>query len=254
MLPVLFTIGTLPVRANFVFSTLGFLVCLWVGSHLAQRTGYSHRQVLWFFAGLLLSAFLVGMLNAWLFNLPSILRYPDWRKLVFSGWVSHGGILGALLFCRLAPRLSWQDMQQRTDLIALMLPLYEGVYRIGCLLNGCCYGIPYTGFDAMYLPGELGVWELRFPTQALYSLLGFGLFLLLLWLRGKKVWQGQLAGVYLVLYGFARFAIDAMRGDAISLGMINLHQAADLVLFLAGILSWIIHHRIMQHQEHEKSD
>ena len=70
MLPVLFTIGTLPVRANFVYSTLGFLVCLWVGSHLAQRMEYSRRQVLLFFAGLVLSAFLVGMLNAWLFNRP----------------------------------------------------------------------------------------------------------------------------------------------------------------------------------------
>jgi phosphatidylglycerol:prolipoprotein diacylglycerol transferase len=235
MLPVLFTLGTLPVRANFVFSTLGFLVCLWVGSHLAQRTGYSRRQVLWFFAGLIVSAFLVGMLNAWLFNLPSILRYPHWRKLIFSGWVSHGGILGALLFCQLAPHLSRQDVQQRTDLIALMLPLYEGIYRIGCLLNGCCYGKPYTGLGAMLLPGELGNWELRFPTQALYSLLGFGLFLLLLWLRGKIVRQGRLAVVYLVLYGIGRFAIDTMRGDAISLGMINLHQAADILLILMGL-------------------
>jgi phosphatidylglycerol:prolipoprotein diacylglycerol transferase len=240
MLPTLFSIGTLEIRSNFFFSVLGFIVCLWAGSRLASGSGYSRQQVLLFFAGLLPSAYLVGMLNAWMFNLPSILNYPSWHKVILSGWVSYGGILGAMLFSLLAPRFSRLDVLKRMDILAVVLPLFEGIYRIGCLLNGCCYGREYAGFGAMYLPDEFQNWALRYPTQLLYILLGFGLFLFLFWRFRKNSHPGHLAVVYLVLNGIGRLAIDGLRGNVINLGIINLHQAAAILLILLGIAGWVL--------------
>jgi phosphatidylglycerol:prolipoprotein diacylglycerol transferase len=240
MLPTLFSIGTLEIHSNFFFSVLGFLVCLWAGSRLAGRAGYSRKPVLLCFAGLIPSAYLLGMLNAWLFNLPSILRYPSWQKLVLSGWVSYGGILGALLYGLFAPKTSLLDLFKRLDILAVGLPLFEGIYRIGCLLNGCCYGREYTGFGAMYLPDDFHHWALRYPTQLLYILLGFGLFLFLFWQFRRNSHAGRLAALFMILYGIGRLAIDGLRGNVINLGIINLHQAAAILLILLGIAGWIL--------------
>lgn len=238
MYPILFSIGSLNIRANTTFFILGCLAGLWVGKQEAQLVGYTNKQILRFFAGFLPFAYLAGMINAWLFNIGSILHHPSWQKLLFSGWVSYGGILGALLFVLIYPRIRKDDSGKTMDIVALILPLFEGFYRIGCLLNGCCYGRETEGFGGLYLPNSYGQWAVRYPTQMLYILLGFGLFILLWQTRKKKGFEGELAARYLILYGIGRFAVDGLRANMTDLGWINVHQAADLVLLMVGLAGW----------------
>jgi phosphatidylglycerol---prolipoprotein diacylglyceryl transferase len=88
--------------------------------------------------------------------------------------------------------------------------------RIGCLLNGCCYG------RACNLP-----WAIRFPegnsmgaptfpvhpTQVYESLLNLGLYAVLAWLFRRKKFDGQIFGVYLVTYAILRSFVEMFRGD-----------------------------------------
>jgi phosphatidylglycerol:prolipoprotein diacylglycerol transferase len=88
--------------------------------------------------------------------------------------------------------------------------------RIGCLLNGCCYG------RACDLP-----WAIRFPpdnplhppttpvhpTQVYDSLLNLCLYAGLAWLYRRKKFDGQVFAVYLVGYALLRSFVEMFRGD-----------------------------------------
>ena len=246
MVPILFSIGSLDIRANTTFFILGCLVALWIGRQEVIRQAavnhnvYNPKKILKFFVLVLPFAYLVGMLNAWLFHLDIFFIDPDWQEFVFSGWISYGGIIGALLFGLMYPKKVETHGVETLDIVALILPLFEAVYRIGCLLNGCCYGKETIGIAGLYLPNSNGWWAVRYPTQILYIALGFGLFTLLWITRNKKDYEGEITLRYLILYGFGRFLIDALRANLIDLGIINLHQAVDLGFMAFGLVVWFV--------------
>ena len=102
------------------------------------------------------------------------------------------------------------------DILAPSIALGCVFGRIGCLLNGCCYG------RACNLP-----WAIRFPadnplnpptypvhpTQIYDSLLNLGLYAVLAWLYRRKKFDGQVFGVYLVCYAVLRSFVEMFRGD-----------------------------------------
>jgi len=246
MYPIFFSIGSLDIRANTTFFILGCLAGLWVGRRevmrqvAAKHVIYDTKRILKFFVVFVPFVYLVGMLNAWLFHLDSFLLNPSWQNFLFSGWISYGGIIGALLFGLLYPKIVKNVSVGTLDIVALILPIFEGIYRIGCLLNGCCYGKETTGVGGLYLPDSSGQWAVRYPTQILYIALGFGLFALLWLTRKKKGYEGEIALRYLILYGLGRFLIDGLRAELIDLGRINLHQATDLGLLIIGLTVWCV--------------
>ena len=81
---------------------------------------------------------------------------------------------------------------------------------------------------------------MRYPTQILYIVLGFGLFTLLWLTRKNKRYEGEVAVRYLIMYGLGRFLIDGMRVNLVDLGWISLHQAAGLGLFIIGLSTWLV--------------
>lgn len=89
---------------------------------------------------------------------------------------------------------------------ALALPAGEAVGRIGCTLNGCCYGTRFNGSWAIF---QHGAW--RHPTQ-IYSALVAALILGILFkLRDQLPREGDLFRLYLLLYGLSRFGIEEFR-------------------------------------------
>jgi len=126
------------------------------------------------------------------------------------------------------------------DLIAPGIILSQAVGRIGCTLNGCCYGneshswfaVIYT--NTPYAPGGIPV----LPTQVFeffYDMLVFGL---LVWLTGKLKPQGAIFAIYFALYGAWRFGIDFVREGTPFL--FNLHQAQVIGLIVMAVTIPII--------------
>jgi phosphatidylglycerol:prolipoprotein diacylglycerol transferase len=91
--------------------------------------------------------------------------------------------------------------------------------RLGCIAAGCCYGKP-TGAD----------WGFRFysplidvnlrgiplhPTQLYESSALFVLFLGMLWLYRRKVFDGQVVLSYFIVYPVIRSVIEVFRGDTL---------------------------------------
>lgn len=120
-----------------------------------------------------------------------------------------GGIAGGWAAVAVAKR--WLGVRSSTgDLFAVALPAGEAIGRLGCFLNGCCYGAPVAperlaGFAVF----QHGAW--RHPAQ-LYSAMAAATLFGFLWsLRGYLPRPGDLFRLYLTLFGVARFGIEFFR-------------------------------------------
>jgi len=127
------------------------------------------------------------------------------------------------------------------DLVATTLPIPWIAAKIGCLLNGCCYGRPCS------LP-----WAITFPEGArgapagvplhpsqLYEI-GIMLIVLFVFTRLKSDrWRGTKLPWFLTLYGLGRAATDLLRGDAehcLLPGVLTLTQLFCSIAAVVGLL------------------
>lgn len=234
MYPVLFRIGSWDVRSALVLTILGLLLGLWVGRREARRVGFTDGAIFSFFLLAVPVALGLGFVNGFLFRLVRHWGFIGLDDFFSGGLVSFGAVLGALLTGWVVARLRRQSAAESLDVVALVLPLILGVYRIGCLLNGCCYGVETDGILGVWLPGPFGEWASRYPTQGMYLLLDFSLFGYLYLRRRHRPYPGSQALAFLFLFGLARFFLDAFRDLPPILGALNFHQLAALAILAAA--------------------
>ncbi len=161
----------------------------------------------------------------------------DFSALRQMGLVFYGGLLAGLLGCWLAMRWTHADMRAYTDSIVPCIPLGHAIGRIGCLLGGCCYGVPYSG--PLAVRSVEGGNVLRFPIQAVESLANLLLFVALL--RYAKKGKPRVLAVYLATYAVIRFTLEFFRGDAIRGAWLRLStsQWIAAVTFVLALV-WLI--------------
>ncbi len=247
-------VGRVLVSSYFFFLMAGCVAgCEWAIRE-ARRSGERPRRVL----VVLVAAVLSGLVGARLGHFVFVARdrFFDDPLAFFAVWeggmVFYGAFLGGLaavlaLCWRLKlPILRFGDMLAP----ALMLGLAFG--RLGCLCNGCCYGRPIdwgTGVEwpwgITFLYGEVPS-PLRgiplHPTQAYAALNALALFGLLVWLRRRQRFDGQVFGTLLVAYGLTRSVLELFRLDVgrrfwleASLGqLVSTSQGISIPLVLIG--------------------
>jgi phosphatidylglycerol:prolipoprotein diacylglycerol transferase len=134
-----------------------------------------------------------------------------------GGLMFFGGFISALVVGVLYVRKNKMPLLKMLDAIAPAIVLGEGLTRIGCFLNGCCFGKPTHSFLGIIFPRQTPVWDTFHypipihPTQLYSSLAGFILFGLALILEKKHWKDGLLFGVILIFYSLFRFGIDFVR-------------------------------------------
>lgn len=131
--------------------------------------------------------------------------------LPLSATANPGGraLLGGLLFGWLGVVIAKRVLGIRRstgDLFALALPAGEAVGRIGCHLNGCCYG---NVCDAPWAVWNHGAH--RFPAQLLSAAVAAATFGAMLWLAPRLRREGDLFRLYLVVFGVTRFGLEFVR-------------------------------------------
>ena len=125
--------------------------------------------------------------------------------LVFLGGFGLAALAG-LLLCRIR---HWK-LGAFADFIAPALPIGHAFGRLGCLLNGCCYGFRYEGFLAFKY--EYNQYP-AFPIQGIAFLLNIALGALILFLESRRKLDNRRFLLYLLLYSVLRFALEFGRGD-----------------------------------------
>lgn len=165
--------------------------------------------------------------------------HPD-QILRIEGWVLHGAILGALLALGIYARVSRTSFRRWCDVAAAGAPLGQAIGRGGCLVQGCCYGLPTTlpwavvyVHPASYAPRG----EPIHPTQFYFLLWNLVVFAALQPLRRRLAQDGSLFLVYLALYAAGDFALRFLRpGDAVLLGLQQAQVIGLAVLVVAVVL------------------
>jgi phosphatidylglycerol:prolipoprotein diacylglycerol transferase len=212
--PIAFTIGPIEVRWYGIMIALAILtVVLWVLWEVRRGARISYDMVF--------TAALVAIPSGVIFSrlLHVIDRWDIYSQnpgqiIGFSGLAIYGAVLGATLAVWLYSRLSRFQFGYFADAVAPGIILAQAVGRVGCLLNGCCYGVEtHLPWGIVYSsPDSLCPIGIAFhPTQLyeiIYNLLVFGL---LVGLRGRLKPAGSLFLVYIGLYSLWRFGIDFIR-------------------------------------------
>ena len=138
-----------------------------------------------------------------------------------TGIVFYGGLLGLLLSYYIGTRTKLIKPEERKsiDILAVSIPLFHAIARIGCFLAGCCYGIEYHGFGAIdytILRDGVELSTSRVPVQLIEAVLNICIFIYLCTLVKKDDWEDQNILVrYLVLYSCGRFLLEFIRGDTV---------------------------------------
>jgi phosphatidylglycerol:prolipoprotein diacylglycerol transferase len=131
--------------------------------------------------------------------------------LSFYGGLAAGVIFGiAFLVRRRLP------VALVTDIVSPQIALGIGIARIGCFLNGCCFGkeshLPWAcKFPGDSLAGWVMAGKTIHPTQVYSAIANFLIFLLLRRLLRSGLARGTVFYSFLIAYGIWRFAIDFLR-------------------------------------------
>lgn len=185
-------------------------------------------------------------------NIPQFL----WATVNLSegGIVLYGGLLAGaasyFIFCasRKLPPL------QVADIITPSVFIGIGFGRIGCLLNGCCYGdacslpwgLPFPAGSVPFMalvergflaPDAVATPPLH-PTQIYAAIDGFLIAGLTLWYFPYRRVAGDVLGLALLISPLTRFLIEILRGDEYGqLGTsLTISQWVSLGIFSAGLV------------------
>ena len=262
MFPILLEIGPIKLHMYGLMIALGFLLALHFIKRDGKVIGLDPNDV----STMALTTLFLGIAGTRVFH---ILMYPDnyswsnpigWINVANGGLVFQGAIPFAITYLYFALKKRNIPFWSIPDIAMPYVCFAQASGRLGCLFNGCCFGI-----RADQLP-----WALTFPvgspphaahthlpdyvagnpsfpvhpTQIYSALLLAGCGILLLLLR--KHWnpvRGFTLPVYLILTGCYRFIVENYRGDGnpteLGLGFITNQQAISITFITIGVLLFL---------------
>jgi len=264
-----FLVHGIPVYGYGAMVFLGFAFGAWSALRRARSVGID-PEVIW---DLLTWFFVAGIGGARLFYLVQkrdevFAGVHGLREFIFKivnltdgGLVLLGGVtavvIATLIFCHLRkiPTMLLADVLVPSFFIGL------GFGRIGCLLNGCCFGdrceLPWAihfpegsaAWNALVGRGFLGsessiTFGLQ-PTQIYSSIAAFLLAGLTAAYFRRRPFNGAVLVVGMLLYATKRFVIEFLRGDEMGqFGTIfTISQLISMGIFAGGLLLlvWLIY-------------
>lgn len=203
-------------------------------AYVTYRRSLDRVPVFLCYLGAVIGAFIGAHLMFFIVGLPGfrekysntihdVASFLDAFLNASSGMVFYGGLFGAILAVIIICRSGHLDTRTFLNAAACAFPMIHAFGRIGCTLDGCCYGIEYHGiFAIQYSQAQInpGISDAladfpRFPVQPLEALLEFALCFLIVRLFIKTGARYPLLSLYLFLYGIVRFSDEFLRGDEI---------------------------------------
>ena len=174
-----------------------------------------------------------------------------------AGHVFYGGLLGGFiagaLFTIAAHPHDRQAFLKTADAASLCVANGLWLTRIGCFLEGCCFGRPSELFGIRFPQGSKTMFSLfhldpehtslftdtqpLIPTQLIHSFSNLVIFIVLLRLACSKERKnpGYISAVFLLSYSVTRFMIEFLRYDIRgSFLMFSTSQWISIIIFVCG--------------------
>ncbi|MBM3287227.1 MAG: prolipoprotein diacylglyceryl transferase [Candidatus Eisenbacteria bacterium] len=216
MIGTLFHVGPFRVHSYGVMLVIAFILGTWWTVRRAPGKGIDADRV-FSLAGWILVSSVAGARLHFVLGHPESFASPlDLFRIWEGGLTLYGGLLAAIAVSYLYLRKHRVAFLPIADLMAPALALGEAVTRLGCFLNGCCFGSPHSGTLAIRYPptsyAAQSLGDVHVHPAQLYLSVGMLLLFLLLWrLDGRGPRTGSLIGGYLVGQGLVRYLVDFVR-------------------------------------------
>jgi phosphatidylglycerol:prolipoprotein diacylglycerol transferase len=233
MHPVICKIGPFSVYAYGLMLVIAFLVSSILACKEARREGINPDLIF----NLAFIVFICGIAGARIFYIienysfykgnPAQIIMLQQGGLSWFGGLIFGFISGILYF-----KKKKLPIYKTLDLVAPFVALAQAIGRIGCLLNGCCFG----------KVSEFGIWftlhqAVLIPTQLYSSLILIFIYITLRFLQIRPHKDGQIFSIYLFLYSLKRFFIEFWRADnPVILWGLTLFQLISIGVFCLSVL------------------
>ena len=178
-------------------------------------------------------------------------------KLWRGGYAYYGGFLFSVAFAVYYTRKHAMGFWRTADLAAPAIALGLVFGRLGCFLNGCCYGKPTHSAVGVVFPRGGSAWRAQLdahligrgeaalavhPTQ-LYESLGCLLLFVVLYfvLTPRARRHGDVFAGLLIGYGILRSLVEIFRDDdrGVVLGWLSTSQMISAPLILGGIALYL---------------
>jgi len=225
--PVALDLGFISVHWYGIMYISALLVALWFAKWIIKRDQMPIAEAtidsyfIWIEVGIILGA------RIWyiLFYDPNTLYYLSQPWQIFNpfsngefvgirGMSYHGAVVGGAIASYLFARRNPGEIYKILDVVALAVPVGFVFGRIGNFLNqelvGRATDVPW----GIYVDGVL-----RHPSQLYEGVLeGIMIALIIYWYRKRRTFDGELIGIYGMLYGTARFIAEFWREPDVQLG------------------------------------
>lgn len=244
--PIMIHLGPIRVSWYGMMYVLGFVASYLLVRYQMKKKDFGISKVeienLYFY---LIIGLMVGARLGYVFfyDLKMYLQDPLEIVAIWKGGMSfHGGLIGVLIVGIL---FSWKNKKpfwKITDLIIVTAPIGLGLGRIGNFINGELYGRVTDVPWGMVFPR--GGPHPRHPSQLYESVLEGGVLFLILWfLKDRKLPTGGLLAIFLFLYGCFRFFVEFFREPDAHIGFIlgpfTLGQLLCSFMIVGGILLYV---------------
>jgi len=261
MHPELFHIGSIPIRSYGVMLAISFFLGVLYVQKMTKRDGRDFDPFL-IIAYIMILGGIIGARLAYVLTHLSEFS-NDWtatfnpfasNQFGIAGLTLYGGVLlaigGTFLFCYIKKL----NVLAIFDYFAPTLGLGLFFTRIGCFLNGCCFGtqcdLPWgVHFPPGSIPYQIFGDTAIHPAQLYSSLYGLVLFVVLHLILRKKAFVGQVVAVAFMSEAFFRFVIDYVRyyEQVMYISVfglqVTLNQVISFSLFVTGIAIYVIQSR-----------
>lgn len=175
-----------------------------------------------------------------------------WAKFWAGGLTYYGGFIGASFAGWWLLKRDRFPFWKAADMAGLVIPIGLGFGRMGCLLAGCCFGLPSKMPWALSFPSHSPASETQFkvglldspfdpslpvhPTQIYESAGSFAIAaFLILFLHSRKRYDGQIFLAFVALYAAVRFVLEFWRNDDRG-GLLGLSTSQLIGVILVAIV------------------
>ena len=251
MHPIALQIGSFTIRWYGVMAALGMLAASFILNSNAKYTNMTKEQC----GNALIVALVGGILGARIFYVVQFFDlYRNNLLEVFridkGGLVFYGGFILAMILLYIYSRIAKLDIFRVLDNFTPALAVAHAFGRIGCFLNGCCFGKPTELCIGVTYPAgsapavRYGGVPLH-PVQ-LYEAGENLLCAVLYFYLVRKAPRGVAVSVYFIVYGVLRFINEFARGDhKLILDLFTPAQLIGIFIIAAGsaMLAYFLRHK-----------
>jgi len=246
MHPILIEFGFFKIFTYGLLVATGFFTGILLAVRQGKREGLDPQKILDLCFYLLISAILGGRALYIIVEHRYFLANP---LEVFMFWkgglVFYGGLLASVIFAWYYISKHQFPLWKLADVLAPALALGQAIGRWGCFFAGCCYGVRTDVPWAITFsdPKSLAPLDVALhPTQIYLSLNALIIFGILIFLRKRKTFDGQVFWAYGILYSIGRFIIEYFRGDDRGFAVQNFLSTSQFIgifILLFSITMWM---------------